>query len=189
MAECLQTERLILRQWQESDRQPFRDLNADPCVMEFMPGRLTPEASDELMERVQRHFEIHGFGLFAAELRMDHSFLGFIGLSIPNFDAPFMPAIEVGWRIAARHWGKGLATEGAHEVLRFGFESVGLDSAVSFTVPGNVRSLRIMEKLGMTHDPADDFDHPRLPAGHALQRHVLYRLHRREWSQLHLLNG
>lgn len=189
MKEWLETERLILRRWQELDRQPFRELNADPRVMEFMPNQLAPEASDELMERIQRHFELHDFGLFAAEHRMDHSFLGFIGLSVPSFDAPFMPAVEVGWRIAARHWGKGLATEGACEVLRFGFESLGLDSVVSFTVPGNVRSLRVMEKLGMTHNPADDFDHPRLPAGHALRRHVLYRLNRKEWNQLRLLNS
>jgi RimJ/RimL family protein N-acetyltransferase len=189
MKERLETERLILRQWRESDRQPFRELNADPRVMEFMPGCLAPEASDEMMERIQRHFELHGFGLFAAELRLDQSFLGFIGLSVPGFDAPFMPAVEVGWRIAARHWGKGLATEGAREVLRLGFESAGLESVVSFTVPGNVRSLRVMEKLGMTHDPADDFDHPSLPEGHAMRRHLLYRLHRGERDQLHMLNG
>ncbi len=156
--------------------------------MEFMPGCLTPEASDEMMERMQRHFTLHGFGLFAAELRVDQSFLGFIGLSVPRFDAPFMPAVEIGWRIAAQHWGKGLATEGACEVLRFGFESAGLDSVVSFTAPENIRSIRVMVKLGMTHDAADDFDHPNLPEGHALRRHVLYRLHRKEWNQLRLLN-
>jgi RimJ/RimL family protein N-acetyltransferase len=188
MKEWLETERLILRRWQEPDRLIFRELNADPRVMEYMPGCLAPQASDEMMERIQRHFELHGFGLFAAELRADQSFIGYIGLSVPSFDAPFMPAVEAGWRIAARHWGKGLATEGAREVLRFGFESAGLDSVVSFTVPGNLRSLRVMEKLGMTHDPADDFDHPRLPEGHALRRHVLYRLHRKLWNQLRLLN-
>jgi RimJ/RimL family protein N-acetyltransferase len=188
MKEWLETDRLILRQWRESDRQTFRELNADPRVMEFMPGLLAPEASDEMMDRIQRHFEYHGFGLFAAELRADQSFIGYIGLSIPRFDAPFMPAVEIGWRIAALHWGCGLATEGAREVLRFSFESAGLDSVVSFTVPGNIRSLRVMEKLGMTHDPADDFDHPSLPAGHALRRHLLYRLHRREWDKLHMLN-
>jgi RimJ/RimL family protein N-acetyltransferase len=183
MIECLETERIILRQWRDTDRQPFRELNADSRVMEFMPGLLAPEASDEMMDRIQQSFQIHGFGLFAAELRMDQSFLGFTGLSVPGFDAPFMPAVEIGWRIAARHWGSGLATEAAQEVLRFAFESTGLDSVVSFTVPGNIRSLRVMEKLGMTHDPADDFDHPRLPMGHALRRHVLYRLHRCEWNR------
>ncbi len=183
MTECLETERLILRQWRDSDRQPFRELNADPRVMEFMPTLLAPEASDEMMDRIRQSFQVHGFGLFAAELRTDQSFLGFIGLFVPGFDAPFMPAVEIGWRLAARYWGCGLASEGAREVIRFAFESVGLDSVVSFTAPGNIRSRRVMEKLGMTHDPADDFDHPRLPVGHALRRHVLYRLHRREWSQ------
>jgi RimJ/RimL family protein N-acetyltransferase len=189
MTECHETERLILRQWRESDRQPFRELNADSRVMEFMPGLLAPEVSDEMMDRIQRHFELHGFGLFAAELRADQSFIGYIGLSIPRFDAPFMPAVEIGWRIAARYWGSGLATEGAREVLRFGFESAGLDSVVSFTVPGNIRSLRVMEKLGMSHNPADDFDHPNLPEGHALRHHLLYRLHRREWEQHRMLNS
>jgi RimJ/RimL family protein N-acetyltransferase len=184
MTEWLETERLILRQWRDSDRQPFRELNADSRVMEFMPGLLASEASDEMMDRIQQSFLLYGFGLFAAELRVDQSFLGFIGLSVPGFDAPFMPAVEVGWRIAARHWGSGFATEGAREVLRFAYESAGLDSVVSFTVPGNIRSRRVMEKLGMTYDQADDFDHPRLPAGHALRRHVLYRLHRREWDRL-----
>jgi RimJ/RimL family protein N-acetyltransferase len=184
MTECLETERLILREWRDSDRQPFRELNADPRVMEFMPALLAPQASDEMMDRIQQSFHVHSFGLFAAELRVDQSFLGFIGLSVPGFDAAFMPAVEIGWRIAARHWGCGLATEGAREVLRFGFESAGLESVVSFTVPGNIRSRRVMEKLGMTHDPADDFDHPRLPAGHAMWRQVLYRLHRREWDRL-----
>ncbi|MFY9854698.1 MAG: GNAT family N-acetyltransferase [Terracidiphilus sp.] len=182
MIERLETERLILRQWRDSDRRSFRELNSDPRVMEFMPTLLTPEASDEMMDRIQKGFLLHDFGLFAAELRMDQSFLGFIGLSVPGYDAPFMPAVEIGWRIAARHWGCGLATEGAREVLRFAFESAGLDSVVSFTVPGNIRSRRVMEKLGMTHDSADDFDHPRLPVGHALQHHVLYRLHRRDWK-------
>jgi RimJ/RimL family protein N-acetyltransferase len=184
MTESLETERLILRQWRESDRQPFRELNADARVMEFLPGLLSPAASDEMMDRIQQSFQLRGFGLFAAELRADQSFLGFIGLSVPGFNAHFMPAVEIGWRIAARHWGSGLATEGAREVLQFAFESAGLDSVVSFTVPANIRSIRVMEKLGMTHDAADDFDHPRLPPGHALRRHVLYRLHRREWNQL-----
>jgi RimJ/RimL family protein N-acetyltransferase len=187
LKECLETERLILRQWRESDRQPFRELNANPHVMEFMPGLLAPKASDEMMDRIQRHFDLHGFGLFAAELRADQSFIGYIGLSVPRFDAPFMPAVEIGWRIAARHWGSGLATEGAREVLRFGFEFAGLDSVVSFTVSGNIRSLRVMQKLGMSHNTADDFDHPSLQEGHALRRHLLYRLDRREWDQHRLL--
>lgn len=175
------TERLVLRRWRDSDRLPFRSLNADLEVMELMPGTLDAEESDQLMDRIDLHFEQHGFGLFAAALRRENVFVGFIGLSVPTFDAPFMPAVEIGWRLAAEHWGGGLATEGAREVLRYGFESIGLNSIVSFTVPQNVSSRRVMEKLGMIHDPGDDFEHPRLPEGHPLRHHVLYHLSREMW--------
>lgn len=183
MRESITTERLFLRRWQESDRQPFRRLNADPRVMEYMPGLLKPEASDRLLDRIERHFQLHGFGLFAVELRQDQTFVGFLGLAVPAFDAPFMPAVEIGWRLAAEHWGKGLATEGAREVLRYGFEVAGLTSVVSFTVPTNARSRRVMERIGMTHDPSADFDHPSLPEGHALRRHVVYRLGLVAWRE------
>lgn len=149
--------------------------------MEFMPSVLQREASDELLDRIERHFERHDFGLFAAELRETQTFIGFVGLAVPTFDAPFMPSVEIGWRLAAEHWGKGLATEGAREVLRYAFETVGLNEIVSFTVPANRQSRRVMEKIGMAHNPADDFEHPNLPVGHALRRHVLYRLFRTEW--------
>lgn len=176
MNPSLTTERLLLRRWRASDVQPFRDLNAGARVMEFMPGELPPQLSDNLITRIERHFDEHGFGLFAAELREDQTFLGFIGLSVPSFDAPFMPTVEIGWRLAAGYWGQGLATEGARAVVHFAFEYLGLPSLVSFTVPRNLRSRRVMEKLGMTHAPADDFDHPSLPPSHPLRRHVLYRL-------------
>jgi len=177
----LVTVRLHLRRWRDADRLPFQKLNADPRVMEFMPSLLTPEASDAMIVRIEQHFERQGFGLFAAELLEDRSLLGFIGLSVPAFDAPFMPAVEIGWRLDAAYWSRGLATEGARAVLRHAFETLGLANVVSFTAPQNVRSRRVMEKLGMSHDPADDFDHPRLPAGHPLRRHVLYRLERASW--------
>ncbi len=151
-------------------------MNADPRVMEFFPALLSPAESDALVDRAQAHFDRHGFGPFAVELLENQFFIGFIGLSIPNFDAPFMPAVEIGWRLAFDCWGRGLATEGARAVIRYAFEDLGLGSLVSFTVPENLRSRRVMEKLGMTHDPADDFDHPRLPEGHPMRRHVLYRL-------------
>jgi RimJ/RimL family protein N-acetyltransferase len=174
----LMTERLVLTRWQPSDRLPFRQLNADTRVMEFMPAVLDAVGSDELMDRIERHFEEHGFGLFAAALREGGEFIGFVGLSVPSFNALFMPAVEIGWRLAAEYWGRGLATEAAREVLRFGFEELGLSSVVSFTSPANMRSRRVMERIGMRHDPAEDFDHPRLPEGHPLRRHVLYRLQR-----------
>jgi RimJ/RimL family protein N-acetyltransferase len=178
MRESLTTERLLLRRWRASDREPFRALNADPRVMEFMPGLLTAEESDARVDYAESHFERHGFGLFAAELRQSSAFIGFIGLSIPRFEAPFMPSVEIGWRLAAEYWGRGLATEGAREALRYGFEELGLDAIVSFTADANIRSRRVMEKLGMTHDPVDDFEHPSIPEGHPLRHHVLYRLTR-----------
>jgi RimJ/RimL family protein N-acetyltransferase len=170
----LSTDRLLLRRWSEEDLAPFRRMNADPQVMEFMPKLLTAEESDAMVDRIEAHFEERGFGLFAAELKESGEFIGFVGLSVPGFEAPFMPAVEVGWRIAVEFWGRGLATEAAREVLRYGFEALGLESAVSFTVPGNLRSRRVMEKIGMRME--GEFEHPLLPEGHALRRHVLYRV-------------
>jgi RimJ/RimL family protein N-acetyltransferase len=176
MRDTIKTERLLLRRRRETDRLPFQNMNDDPRVMEFMPGLLPSGESDALIERINNHFERHGFGPFAVELPSEMSFAAFIGLSIPAFDAPFMPAVEVGWRLAFDCWGRGLATEGARAVVRCGFEELDLDSVVSFTVPENLRSRRVMEKIGMTHDPRDDFDHPGLTEDHPLRRHVLYRL-------------
>lgn len=178
MRDTPQTDRLLLRRWRDSDGLPFQAMNADPRVMEYFPSLLSPGESDALIDRAQAHFNRHGYGPFAAELLADHSFIGFIGLSIPAFDAPFMPAVEIGWRLAFDFWGRGLATEGARAVIRYAFNELDLESLVSFTVPANLRSRRVMEKIGMTHDPRDDFDHPRLPEAHPLQRHVLYRLQR-----------
>jgi RimJ/RimL family protein N-acetyltransferase len=178
------TERLVLRRWRRSDRQPFARLNADPRVMEFMPALLSPVESDLLVDRINAHFLQHGFGLCAVELRLAHSFIGFIGLAIPSFQAKFTPCVELGWRLAAEYWGQGLATEGSQQMVRYAFEVLGLEALVSFTVPANVRSRRVMEKLGMARNPADDFDHPNLPEGHPLRRHVLYRLLRSQWTPL-----
>ena len=171
----LQTERILLRRWKPADRAPFSVINADPRVMEFMPDTLSRIESDRLADRVEAHFRKHRFGLYAAETR-GHTFIGFIGLSVPSFEAHFTPCIEIGWRLSPDYWGRGLATEGARAVVRYAFETLRLQEIVSFTVPANTRSRRVMEKLGMTHDPSDDFDHPGLPPGHPLRRHVLYRL-------------
>ena len=172
----LETERLILRRWQDSDREPFAEMNADSRVMEFFPDLLTREESDQLIESIESHFDNRGFGLFATELKAEKKLIGFIGLHVASFQAHFTPCVEIGWRIGVPHWGKGLATEGSREVIRYAFDWLRLENLVSFTVPENVASRRLMEKLGMTHDPAEDFDHPRLPPGHRLRRHVLYRL-------------
>jgi len=162
----LTTERLILRRWGESDREPFARMNADPRVMEFFAERLSRQGSDALVDRAEAHFREHGFGPCAAEFRGDRTFIGFIGLSIPSFQTHFTPCVEIGWRLAANYWGQGLATEGARAAVRYGFETLGLQEIDSFTVPANARSRRVMEKLGMTYNPADEFEHPMLPEGH-----------------------
>jgi RimJ/RimL family protein N-acetyltransferase len=177
MSQALTTARLVLRRWRDSDRKPFQVLNADPRVMEFFPSLLTPKETDRGIARIEQHFDRHGFGLYAAELIETETFIGFIGLNIPEFEAPFMPAVEIGWRLAYDYWGQGLATEGARAVVHLAFEGLRLPSLVSFTTTANLRSRRVMEKIGMVHDPAGDFDHPRLPEGHRLRRHVLYRLY------------
>lgn len=146
--------------------------------MEFFTAPLSAEESEVMVDYIESHFEVYGFGLWATELRENGEFVGFIGLAVPTFKAAFTPAVEIGWRLSANEWGRGLATEGAREVVHHAFDDLGLKSLVSFTVPPNVRSRRVMEKIGMTHDPADDFDHPRVPEGHPFRRHVLYRLSR-----------
>jgi RimJ/RimL family protein N-acetyltransferase len=178
MPPALTTARLILRPWRESDREPFQALNADPRVMEFFPAPLTPEQSDQAIVRIQHHFDTHGFGLYAVELIETKAFIGFIGLSVPAFKAAFMPAVEIGWRLACNHWGRGLATEGAQSVVHHAFQTLKLPGLVSFTSTANLRSRRVMENIGMAHDPTADFDHPSIPEGHPLRAHVLYRLRR-----------
>ena len=174
----LETDRLLLRGWRDPDRLPFAQINADLRVMEFMRSPLSRKESDELFDKIQGHIRRHGFGLYAAELLPGHSFIGYIGLAIPSFQAKFTPCVEIGWRLAAPHWNQGLATEGARAVVHHAFENSGIAELVSFTVPANKPSRRVMEKLGMVRDPADDFEHPGLPEGHPLRRHVLYRLRR-----------
>jgi RimJ/RimL family protein N-acetyltransferase len=172
----LETERLRLRRWKDSDREPFAKMNANPRVMDFFPDVLTREESDQVIDRIESDFESYGFGLFAAELKETGAFIGFIGLHTATFQAHFTPCVEIGWRIDEPYWHKGLATEGSRAVVDYAFKRLRLDALVSFTAPENVTTRRLMEKLGMTHNPADDFDHPRLPAGHRLRRQVLYRL-------------
>jgi RimJ/RimL family protein N-acetyltransferase len=176
-APVLRTERLILRGWTQDDREAFAEMNADPRVMEHFPGLMSRAESDAFVERIEAQFGDRGFGLWAIEVAGGAPFVGFTGLLVPRFEAHFTPAVEVGWRLAAGAWGNGYATEAARAAVDFAFGPAGLDAIVSFTVPANTRSRRVMERIGMTHDPADDFDHPLLP-GSPLQRHVLYRLAR-----------
>ncbi len=175
MAE-LRTSRLLLRQWRKADFEPFAALNADPEVMQYFPAALTREQSDALAERESSKIAECGWGLWAVEV-VDHAqLIGFVGLAEPRFEAHFTPAVEVGWRLAREHWGRGYATEAGGAAAAFGFDEVGLEEIVSLTSVVNERSRRVMEHLGMTHDPADDFDHPLLPPGHPLRPHVLYRI-------------
>jgi RimJ/RimL family protein N-acetyltransferase len=146
--------------------------------MENFPATLSREESDTLAARIEGHFDQHGFGLWAVDIPGVAAFAGFIGLSVPRFTAHFTPCVEIGWRLAAEHWGHGYATEGARAALARGFETLGFGEVVSFTVPGNLRSRRVMERIGMAHNPADDFDHPAVPERHRLRRHVLYRIAR-----------
>jgi RimJ/RimL family protein N-acetyltransferase len=178
----LTTDRLLLRQWTDADYEPFAALNADPVVMEHFPAPVTREASDALIERVKPLIAAGGFGLWAMEVRETGQFIGFTGLSVPSFEAHFMPAVEIGWRLAKDAWGKGYATEAALASLAFGFGPAGLDEIVSFTATTNLPSQRVMQRIGMTHDEAGDFDHPRLEPGHRLERHVLYRITRAQWE-------
>jgi RimJ/RimL family protein N-acetyltransferase len=174
----IRTERLRLRSWAVEDRAPFARINADPRVAEFLPGPLSRAESDARADAIEAHFQEHGFGLWAVEISNVTPFAGFIGLSIPTFQAHFTPCVEIGWRLDADFWNQGYATEGALAALEFGFTWLQLAQIVSFTVPANARSRRVMEKIGMSHSPADDFDHPLLPETHRLRRHVLYRLAR-----------
>lgn len=171
----VETARLRLRMWLPADREPFAKLNADPRVMEYLGGVLSRAESDAAVDRIEDHFEKHGFGHFAIELRETGAFIGAIGPAMVAFEAHFTPCVEIGWRLGFEYWGRGFATEAARAVLQYCDETLHLREVVAFTVPANFRSRRVMEKVGMTHDPADDFDHPNLPEGHPLRRHVLYR--------------
>ena len=174
----LRTERLWLRRWRPEDREPFAALNGDARVMEYFQGTLSPQRSDAMASHIEDSFARHGFGLWAVEIPGVTSFAGFIGLSVPGFAASFTPCVEIGWRLAIEHWGRGYAPEGARAVLDFGFTHARLDEILSFTAVSNLRSRRVMEKIGMTRSAADDFDHPSVPEGHWLRRHVLYRARR-----------
>lgn len=178
----LRTERLILRPWRPEDLEPFAALNADDRVTATLAGSVDRAVSDALAKRWSDSFAQHGFGYWAVELPGIAPFIGAVGLAVPGFEAHFMPAVEIGWRLAFDHWGKGYATEGARAALDFGFDEIGLAEVVAFTAARNVKSRAVMERLGMHSDPQDDFNHVRLGPDHPLYHHVLYRLRREEWK-------
>jgi ribosomal-protein-alanine N-acetyltransferase len=173
----LRTERLVLRRWRDEDRAPFAALNADAEVMRHLPAPLTRAESDAMVDRIEARFAETGFGLWAAETPA-LGFIGFVGLAWQSFPAPFTPAVEVGWRLARAAWGRGLAPEAARAVVADGFARLAVDEIVSMTATTNLASQRVMQKIGMTRDPADDFEHPNVPEGDPLRPHVLYRLAR-----------
>jgi RimJ/RimL family protein N-acetyltransferase len=181
----LTTGRLLLRQWRDEDLAPFAALNADPEVMRYFPAPLTRTQSDEFARFAQGMIAVHGWGLWAVEVRGGAPFIGFVGLNRPRFEAHFTPAIEIGWRLDRPQWGQGYATEAAAAALTFAFEEPDCSEVVSFTSLINEPSLRVMRRLGMSHDPADDFDHPALADG-PLRRHALYRMPREQWLRQQL---
>lgn len=181
-APVLTTERTVLRPWRDSDRAALAAMNADPVVAAQLVAPLSLAESDALFETVSAGFETYGFGPWALEVPGGHAFAGFCGLWVPTFEAPFLPAVEIAWRLSPSAWGHGYVTESARAVLAHAFDVLELPEVVSFTSPRNARSLAVMERLGMVRDPAGDFEHPRVPVGHRLRPHVLYRASRTAWN-------
>ncbi|HEV7203722.1 MAG TPA: GNAT family N-acetyltransferase [Jatrophihabitans sp.] len=178
----LRTERLLLRHWRDDDAATFAGLNADPDVMRHFPAPLTRAESDAFAARIRDGLATDAFGLWAVEVPGVAPFIGYVGLVEQRFEAPFTPAVEVGWRLAADYWGRGYAPEAARAALGHGFDTVGLDEIVSMTTVANSASRRVMEKVGLTRDLGGDFEHPRVPEGSPIRPHVLYRMRRSEWS-------
>lgn len=183
----LSTERLLLRQWRSDDYKPFARLNSDPVVMEYFPWLLDREKSDTVAEKFRSRIREQGWGFWAVEVRGVAPFIGFVGLNRPDPPVPISPCVEIGWRLLSEYWGHGYASEAARAALRCGFERLELDEIVSYTATINVRSQRVMQRIGMQHR-GERFDHPAVPAGSPLVEHVVYRLQRGEW-QTSQLNG
>ncbi|MER7546328.1 GNAT family N-acetyltransferase [Actinomadura sp.] len=184
MTSPLRTDRLLMRRWTGTDREPFAALNADPQVMEHFPAPLSRAESDALIDRIEARFDESGFGLWALEVAATGEFIGFAGLSVARFQAHFTPAVEIGWRLARSAWGHGYATEAALRALGYAFDDAHIDEVVSFTSVLNVRSQAVMRRIGMSRDPSGDFEHPLVPEGHRLRRHVLYRITAVRWKDV-----
>lgn len=178
----METARLRLRQWRPEDREPFAMLNGDPEVMRYFPDTLDRRASDALADRIEKLIAEQGWGFWAVALKQSGDFIGFVGLHRPAPELPFSPCVEIGWRLARPYWGRGYAVEAAKAVLAFGFEQLGLDEILAFTVKHNRRSWQLMERLGMVREP-ESFMHPALPLGSPLREHCLYRLSAERWAQ------
>ncbi len=172
----IETARLRLRPWQDGDRAPFAAMSADPEVMRYLMHPASPDVVDAWIDRQIARQAEHGFCFWAVEERASGAFAGVVGLARISYEAHFTPAVEVGWRIPRPFWGRGYAPEAALASLRFGFDDLGLQEIVANACSENVKSQRVMQKIGMTRDPADDFDHPMMTDDHPLRRHVLYRV-------------
>jgi RimJ/RimL family protein N-acetyltransferase len=179
----LETDRLVLRTFQTTDIDPMTLIDQDPKVCQYLPAIGTRTSTEAGVQRIIQHYEERGFSLYAVELKKSCEFIGFLGLITPSFQAHFTPAVEIGWRLASKHWNKGYATEGAKAVLHYGFTQLNLNKIVSFTVVNNHASRRVMEKIGLHHNQQDDFNHPRLSIDNPLCRHVLYQLSKTEYSR------
>lgn len=180
----LETDRLLLRAWQDDDIDAFAEMCADRDVMRYFPEPLTRQKTDLLVTKCRSKQETDGFSMAPAEIKATGEFIGFVGLNVPAYAAPlpFEPCVEIGWRLKQSAWGKGYASEAARAWLRFGFETIGLDEIVAFTIPANLPSQKVMQRIGMSRDLEGDFLHPSLPEDHPIARHVLYRLSRVDWS-------
>lgn len=176
MAKQLETKRLILREWKDSDIPLYVAMNQDPRVMEFFPELWSEEKTREVVEWNNQHVAENGFGKFAVELKETGEFIGFVGIVKVPFESHFTPAVEIGWRLVSKHFGNGYATEAAKEILRFAFEDLHLKEIVAFTVPQNLPSQNVMKKIGMIRDSNGDFLHPKIAPNHKFANHVLYRI-------------
>jgi RimJ/RimL family protein N-acetyltransferase len=175
-APILRTERLLLRRWCAKDLDPLTQLCADPLVMEHFPAPLSAEQADDLLQRLELSFQRHGFGFWAVEVTGEGPLIGFVGLNPVDSSLSFAPAVEIGWRLGREYWGLGLAFEAAQVALRYGFEELAQHEIVAYTAARNTRSRRLMERLGMTHDATEEFNHPQIDVGDPLAPHVLYRI-------------
>lgn len=182
----LETERLILRTWEDSDLQKMFEINQDPRVMEYFPSLQDLEITGKFIKRVNSHFDNHGYSLYACDRKDSNEFIGFIGLFTADFDAHFTPATEIGWRLSSKHWRLGFATEGAKAVLNYAFNELKIPEIVSFTAMNNLKSINVMKKIGLHHDEKDNFDHPKLDVSSNLRRHVLYRLRYDEFIKFYM---
>lgn len=174
----IETPRLILRTWHEEDAEIFAEINQDPKVIRFLRGPMTLDEAKEFIKFCNQSIQVNGYSLLATTLKQTNELIGFIGLNIPGFEAEFTPCVEIGWRLASKYWGQGLATEGAKAMLKLGFEKFSLNEIIAFTATDNIRSVRVMERIGMERDFEGDFDHPKLPIGHKIHRQIMYRISR-----------